>query len=173
MRPFHLRPFVPAPGGLSLAGHITRTADGLRALYRLEGAVAVEIPPLSPAPARRDELWRDTCLELFFAVPGEPGYVEVNVSPSGDWAAYAFTGYRKDMAPLPGVRVQAEPPRRAAGGALELAFTLETEAPLPPLLEGAACAVLAHPDGTRSYWAVTHPGERPDFHQRSAFLLRV
>ncbi len=34
-------------------------------------------------------------------------------------------------------------------------------------------AVIEAADGTLSYWALTHPGERPDFHQRAAFTLRL
>ena len=50
--------------------------------------------PAAAAPSRADDLWRSTCFELFLRRPGAEGYFEFNFSPSGQWAAYAFDGYR-------------------------------------------------------------------------------
>ena len=50
--------------------------------------------PDAAEPVRADELWRTTCFELFLRRPGSEGYLEFNFSPSGQWAAYAFDGYR-------------------------------------------------------------------------------
>ena len=52
------------------------------------------LAPRSEPPAAQDFLWKRTCGELFLGVPGDPSYLEFNFSPSGDWAAYAFDGYR-------------------------------------------------------------------------------
>ena len=32
-------------------------------------------------------------------------------------------------------------------------------------------AVIEETDGRLSYWALAHPGERPDFHHRDSFVL--
>src|SRR4051794_37802033 len=99
------------------------TPGGLRLRYLIEGDLPrIALPP-RPAPARPDELWRRTCVEAFVHNPEAPAYLELNVAPSTEWAAYRFTAYRDGMtvAELP------EPPRievAIAEGALELAVDL-------------------------------------------------
>jgi hypothetical protein len=138
---------------------VARTGSGLRAHYRIEGDLdRVRIPP--PAPARRaDGLWRHTCCELFVARKGSGAYQEFNFSPSGEWAAYAFDGYRKlarnlDVVPL--IRNFLD---------VELA-----EAEQGPI---GVTAVIEDTDGNLSYWALRHPAGRPDFHHRDGFALEL
>ncbi|MDB6009361.1 MAG: hypothetical protein JWL65_1611, partial [Gammaproteobacteria bacterium] len=42
--------------------------------------------PFSQSPGRADGLWKHTCFEAFIAIPGMPGYYELNFSPSQEWA---------------------------------------------------------------------------------------
>lgn len=55
--------------------------------------------PAPVAPGRADGLWHHTCFELFLR-NDEGGYLEFNFSPSGQWAAYQFDGYRSGMREL-------------------------------------------------------------------------
>ena len=48
-------------------------------------------------PARADKLWRSTCFEAFLKSDGMEAYREWNFAPSGNWAAYDFSGYREGM----------------------------------------------------------------------------
>jgi hypothetical protein len=125
-------------------------------------------------PDRQDGLWRRTCAELFFGVPGQSGYHEWNLSPSGHWNLYRFDGYRA------GGRVEAAingaaPRVIRAGGAL----TLRAGLSLRPLgltvlpLEVGISAVVEATDGSLSHWALAHPAVRPDFHDRRGFVLRL
>src|SRR5262249_9406992 len=51
---------------------------------------------------REDELWRTTCLEAFWGVPGESGYWEINLSPAQErWNLYWFDRYREPQPPTP------------------------------------------------------------------------
>ena len=34
-------------------------------------------------------------------------------------------------------------------------------------------AVLEEVDGTKSYWALTHPGDKPDFHHPDCFAAKL
>lgn len=34
-------------------------------------------------------------------------------------------------------------------------------------------AVVEENDGTKSYWALAHPGRRPDFHHAESFVLEL
>lgn len=139
--------------------------DGGRALLRyvIEG----ELEALRlPAPGLRP-LWQHTCCEAFVARPGSAAYHEFNFSPSGDWAAYAFTDYRQGGpvdAPDPGIAVRALP------GMLELTAALDL--PEANLLLGLS-AVIEEADGTTSYWALRHAPGKPDFHHRDAFALEL
>ena len=176
MPPFQLVPFTPDPlvAGLVLWGTVDRAGSTLRATYTLSGdRSALVVPTPGSAPTRRDGLWRATCFELFVAPRGQASYLEVNLAPSGDWNAYSFTSYREAMAPLAGVRflMQRTVPDRDV---LELGFALELGAdyPLAALLDVAVTAVLEHTSGARSYWALMHAGERPDFHLRDSFILQ-
>ena len=40
-------------------------------------------------------------------------------------------------------------------------------------LDVAVSAVIKRRDGAISYWALTHPGTRPDFHRRDGFILEI
>ena len=147
------------------------TGEGLLLRWRLAGNMrAVRLPePQRPGPA--DELWRHTCLEAFISAEGSPGYREFNLSPSGQWAVYDFSAYRQ--------RNEAFRPAAAPTIALHCdEHDLELDALLPRglLTNGGTLglsAVVEETDGTLSYWALSHPSERPDFHRREAFILKL
>lgn len=129
------------------------------------------IPP--PAePSRTDELWRRTCFEAFLRTPPEPTYYEFNFSPSRQWAAYRFTGYRSGMTvahacPAPQIEVR----RDMDGCEVRATVDLDWISTLPgegPWQLGLA-AVIEDRHGRRSYWALAHPPGRPDFHHPVCF----
>lgn len=157
-----------------------RDADGsLHLRYRLEGdAQRWRLPAPVAGAGRADELWRHTCLEVFVAVRGSSEYREFNFSPSGEWAAYAFTGYRAGMTVLT-LRCGPTLHWQRAADQLELAATLPAEA-LPAGASGlrlALSAVIEEQSGTISYWALNHParhpGGQPDFHHPESFVLEL
>ncbi len=156
---------------------ISMTAEGgLRLRYFVDGDVTrIVVPPHAPSgPA--DGLWRHTCFEAFIAGQESAAYCEFNFSPSTQWAVYGFTGYREGMSPL----AHATPPLVAASItadriALEAVISRETLLALPgdSKLRLGLAAVVERTDGGMSHWALTHPGERPDFHDPSGFVLQV
>jgi len=102
-------------GGVALVAHPdtpARAVTGVSCTYvwrspgewRLD--FSVDAPPRAlrlPAPAspeRIDGLWHHTCFELFLRDPRDGAYLEFNFSPSGQWAAYQFDGYRSGMREL-------------------------------------------------------------------------
>lgn len=119
---------------------------------------------------RTDGLWNTTCFELFVKRPGENGYLEFNFSPSGKWAVYSFDRYRAQMR----AQEEAEDPEIRAYGE-NASFQLFAEPWPPSILDGYAMAnltaVIEEADGTKSYWALAHPGEKPDFHHPDGFVL--
>ncbi len=152
----------PRPGVLALAYELTGQPDGLR------------LPPPAP-PGPVDGLWRHTCFEAFVSL-GQGDYLEFNLSPSGRWAAYRFSGYRTDMTPLAEwPRPAMELVRRADGLVLKAELDLSGQ----PSLDTAApwrvglCAVIEDAGGRMGYWALAHPPGKPDFHHPDGFACEV
>jgi hypothetical protein len=156
---------------------ISTTREGdLRLHYFVDGEVSRIVVP-SPATARpADGLWRHTCFEAFIAGQASTAYFEFNFSPSSQWAAYGFTGYREGMAPLEHVR----PPQLTTiitddRIAVEAVLHRETLLGLPgtATLRLGLAAVIERADGGLSHWALAHPSERPDFHDPAGFVLTI
>ena len=101
-----------------------------------------------------------------------PAYSEFNFSPSERWAAYDFTAYREGMAPRPMVRAPVITPRRGRDVLiLEAAIRLTDLPPLP--WRYGLTAVIEEAGGAKSYWAMAHGGERPDFHDPACHAARL
>ena len=178
MEAFHpLRPFAEPFGAASpvtLVAGLARSPDVLRAEFRLGGELDLIDLPRLPIPRegrRRHELWRRTCFECFFAVAGDEGYVEVNLCTDHCWNVYRFSGYRHGMAEASCLEATVEVTTTTSGLTLVAAFPLSDLAPDTSPLQAALSAVLLHRDGEKSYWALTHCADEPDFHQRAAFVV--
>lgn len=122
------------------------------------------------AGSRRDELWRTTCFEAFLRAEGEDAYVEWNFAPSGDWAAYRFSGYREGMAEAevaapPYVRMEDNLTWWTLGATISVPAGIQWQLGLSAVIEEA--------DGTKSYWALAHAAEKPDFHHPDCFTARL
>lgn len=122
---------------------------------------------------RTDGLWRTTCFEVFIRPQGGDGYVEYNLSPSSDWAAYRFDGYRTGMR---NHEVRWEPEvwltptdshRVSVYSELDAAVAVAAGARL------ALSAVIEEIDGTKSYWALAHGPGPPDFHNPACFTATL
>ncbi len=127
------------------------------------------LPPPSATPQRRDGLWQTSCFEMFAAT--DAGYVEYNFAPSGDWAAYHFTGYRRGMALLDVPAPQIELARGGHGLTLEATLTLPRD--VAPDARVGFSAIIADTAGNKAYWALRHPPGQPDFHHDDCFAARL
>jgi len=130
--------------------------------------------PVPVQSQRADRLWERTCFEVFVQPEGEERYWEFNFSPSGEWSAYAFERYRHGMRSLS----LASPPRIAAvKQALDLRVTARVDlgmlADAPWPWRVGLTAVVEDAVGGLSYWALRHPGPKPDFHDAAGFLVRM
>jgi hypothetical protein len=148
------------------------TSGRLTLVFTLDGDFsALPIPEARPS-RRAGGLWQHTCFEAFVMAEEGPGYNELNFSPSKEWQAYAFRGYREgrelEVTMAPEIVVQR------SGDRLELAVELHQEF-LPPgrSLRLGLSAVVEGADGMLSYWALRHPTGRPDFHHTDAFALQL
>lgn len=128
----------------------------------------------NPHPSRKNDLWRTTCFELFAKPFTGTEYWEYNLAPSGDWNAYRFTAYRSKLQPEPqisGIAIVTE----IANGSL---VGLKAVLPLPAALVGQKLAigitcVIEDTAGNMHYFALRHPGAKPDFHDPAGFVLTL
>lgn len=148
------------------------TDGGLHVRYELTGDLARLRIPAPQAPGAADGLWEHSCFEAFIAADGEPGYHEFNFSPSGQWAAYAFSDYRARSAwtisrpPL--IRIIQSPGHLLLEAVIAAADLPPNRAAKPFRL--GLTAVIEANDGSRAYWALHHPEVQPDFHHRAGFI---
>jgi len=170
--PLVAHPRTPGAAVRGVRAAAARTPPGLLALrYRIEADLErLRIPP-PRAPAPGERLWQHLCCEAFVATAeagaGAGHYREFNFSPSGEWAAYAFQGYREGgplAVPDPGISVRRD------GQSLELSASIEVGA---AKLRLGLCVVIEELDGALSYWALRHPAPRPDFHHSDGFALEI
>jgi hypothetical protein len=163
----------------------------LRLRWRVEGAQALVLPPREREARRADGLWRSTCFEVFLRhrlraqhhmtqTEDDTPYVELNLSPSGLWNVYEFSGYRQGMA----LRAMAHAPEvatsvkdhRHGDRSCVLTFDATVERAALPALPCALAltAVLEEHGGVKSYWAIAHPASGPpDFHAAAGFAARL
>lgn len=169
-------PATPMPAVRSLRVSPVLSADGVLHLdYRLSGDLpALHIPPAAAARAV-DGLWRHTCFEAFLLPQDGPGYVELNLSPSGEWAVYAFDAYRLRNDWRAGQGPAIEPVLGADSLRLSARVRLDALPPScrAPRLRLAVSAVVETTGGALSYWALRHPGAEPDFHHPASFVLEL
>jgi hypothetical protein len=167
-------PSTPGRAVHRLEASVSTGAGGtLGVSYRLTGDLGrVRIPELS-ASGFADELWQHTCFELFARREGDEEYRELNFSPSGEWAVYAFERYREGMRRVADARARRIAVSRR-GDTLELDATIDAaRVGMRPPLRVALAAVVEEMDGTLSYWALAHAAGKPDFHHASAFTLEL
>ena len=175
-----LRPFI---------GNEVDAVEGIEyGLWRDGGSIGVEfdlygllghlvLPEQSASVDKRcDELWRHTCFELFVREENneKAGYFECNFSPCGDWNIFSLVSYRKEMVPADVVsapKITTEITKKI--------FSLRAEVDLIGLvsessnIEVGVCCIVENRDGKLGYWALSHPGEAPDFHDSRSFIVRL
>lgn len=165
---FTLRPFTPL--AVDVRANIKFEPGEVRLRFEVGGDLALVRDPLVEGswshPKRADELWRTTCFEAFWGRPGEPGYWELNVAPSGGrWNLYRFDEYRTP-----------QPPR--ASGDFDMTTLRTTDTTLDVRLrayvegpfEASLCAVVRTEAGP-TYFAALHAGDKADFHDRRGFVV--
>jgi hypothetical protein len=143
--------------------------------YEVEHRAGLLLPDKE---GRQDGLWTGTCFELFAREPGAAAYIEFNFAPVAAWAAYRFSGLRTGMTPLivdsPHlVDGRFEDRASEIDSFYEFAATIARTGILAGSLRVGLSAVIEETDGTKSYWALAHPRDAPDFHHPDCFALEL
>ena len=169
LRELHRHPDSPSDSVERIEVEIQSSNATLSLLYRVTGRIHELRIPRTGARCRADELWKHTCFEAFLKQQ-EDDYLEFNFSPSTEWAAYAFDGYRQRMQRVPNIPVPVIG-TEASDDRFELRATLTVEG-MGRLRIGLS-AVVEEIDGNKSYWALAHAPGRPDFHHPDCFALEL
>ena len=146
-------------------------ATWLRVRWKLLGATKLVVPPFA-GKGRADGLWCTTCFEVFLQTPGGEAYTEVNLSPSERWNVYDFTARREGMSERPMPREPECTMRIGSDMAIFDAAIPASGLPPAPWRCGFA-AVIEEQGGVKSYWALGHGRDAPDFHDPACFLQEV
>ncbi|WP_188821042.1 DOMON-like domain-containing protein [Novosphingobium indicum] len=146
-------------------------ASWLRVRWKIMGCGKLVVPAFA-GKGRADELWKTTCFELFLQAPNDAGYIEINLSPSERWNVYDFSGRREGMIERPMPREPDCTIRLGTDMAIFDAAIPATGLPPAPLKAGFT-AVIEEQGGVKSYWAVMHNADAPDFHDPACFLEEV
>jgi len=168
-------PSSPTVTVRAIDASLHRIGPQLELTFRLLGDIRRILIPQSKPASIGSELWRHTCCEVFIAIEGEARYHEFNFAPSSEWAVYEFEGYRHG-APLTEERLAPQIAVHCTKDTLDLTASIRLDLvsdayAVAPLSIGLA-AVVEGRDGF-SYWALRHPREKPDFHDRGGFALRL
>jgi hypothetical protein len=113
---------------------------------------------------------------VFVRAEGTDAYHELNLSPSSEWAAYAFSRYREGT-PLSGegmdpqIAIESRPQR------LDLYALVDLTRLSPDYrsarLRVALAVIIEEESGAYSHWALRHAPGKPDFHHQDAFALAL
>ena len=151
-------PEAPVGAVQSIETRLERVPEGVFATFIATGDIShLRLPPQA-GTVRADNLWQTTCFELFVGFD-DVAYREFNLSPSGAWAAYDFTGYREGMRHAP-----ADILIRAHQDAGRLVLLADIQAEFPPYAPVGMTAVAQEADDIIRYWATSFEPGKPDFH---------
>ncbi|MEA5513165.1 DOMON-like domain-containing protein [Nodularia sp. UHCC 0506] len=173
---FSLQPFPSQESlpNLQITGNIARYSNQLSLCYQLIGDLnQVIIPPLSDTPTRNHALWENTCFEFFIAIKDSAQYWEFNLSPAGHWNVYHFDNYRQGMQEETAFSILPFSIQKQLDNlTLILDVDLGKIVAREQEIEVAITTVIQDRNINITYWALTHPGIKPDFHLRDSFLIR-
>jgi hypothetical protein len=161
-------PDTPCGADITISVLVTRSGDRLSLRYRVEGDTDRLRYPPPAASERADGLWQTTCFEAFIGSATDTSYLELNFSPSTQWASYCLDDYRAGMREaeiIPRIEVASGERRYDLDAALDFPGSGSRHLGLT--------AVIEELDGRKSYWALAHPPGKPDFHQWTCFVLQL
>ncbi len=143
--------------------------------YGVTGKIDDLLMPPVTTPTRGDELWRRLCFEAFVRPSPGDDYYEFNFSPSTQWAAYRFSGYRNGMGVANEITPQIELKYSAEFFELRAYLQMDPARSLPSAgtWRLGLSAVIEATNGEKSYWALAHAPGKPDFHHADGFALQL
>jgi len=169
-------PDSPCSAPIRIEGEAGRSGSRVLLDFRVSGDNRNLLLPDPVAPGFRDGLWQHSCFEAFIRPDQGDFYCELNLSPSGEWAAYAFDSYREGMRPVDPLPALAIAVARS-DSSIELTGQVDLSgvAALPAARSWrlGISAIVEDAYGNKSYWALAHAPGAPDFHHKDCFALEL
>ncbi len=169
----------------SIEVYAQRHDSAIQASFRLKGPLEkLKMPHTTKpkGPEFNQELWKHSCFELFLKSPDSDFYWEWNFAPNLDWGHFSFESYRMPaINPSHSAGIQSFQAITEKSASLEILVQIRPEhSPWLmwalmnrlPLKIGFA-AIVEFQDSTLSYWALKHPGPKPDFHLEESFAFNL
>ena len=177
---YTLAPFNEAAAkNINFLSIIRRENLKINSSFTLTGNIKnILLPPLSPHPERMGGLWESTCFEIFLKNTETDFYLEFNLAPSGNWNCFSFNGYRAGMREYEDLKD------------ISISFSQnETQLKLDATIElndsnyfriedfksqeikASLCAVIENNSFEKSFWAIKHHTNKPDFHLSDNFTI--
>lgn len=120
---------------------------------------------------RQKGLWKSTCFEIFWKEKDEKKYWEFNLSSDLSWNIFSFDEYRQ---PQEREDLNFKAINFSKKSSSPVKFYIEIDLSLSGIsveeIQVGVTAVLEHKTQRKSYWALTHKGEKPDFHIQESFV---
>ena len=117
---------------------------------------------------RMNELWKETCFEIFLSEKNNDDYFEVNLTHQGNWNIYHFDNYRSPQPPEETNQIELS---SLVWDGHCLSGQLKTKIDLREL-DFSATAVIKTKKNETVYLAAHHAGAKPDFHLRNSFIIK-
>lgn len=118
---------------------------------------------------RKEDLWKNTCFEMFLQPIGRSDYYEFNFSLTPAWNLYHFKDYR---APQPPTWSDDFKVRNLSWDGRDLRIEVYSLFEIPSCRVGLTSVVKSNL-GETSFLALAHAGKKPDFHLADSFILNL
>ncbi len=163
------------PAKIQINGDVSRLNNQLKIKFILTGDLAKIIIPLANRSGdRRHNLWEHTCFEFFIRPKNTKKYWEFNLSPSGNWNVFYFLDYRLNIAEEQAFKsLLFEITQKPKSLTVEASVDLNKIEIGDHELDLAVTAVIEDQTEKLSYWALTHPATKADFHHQDSFILSL
>ena len=184
---FKLTPFRPSELADQIKGEITLTGNRLSCRFIISPcseSIKWPAPPNKISSKtesdRHHKLWHHTCFELFLGMPGEPGYIELNIASNGNWQCYQFDEVREGMQVSEMLNLESSE-FTLNGSIANFDFTLAHSFPIDAATQiktGISVVIETQSADNPSskelhYYALAHLGPHPDFHRRDAHIIQL
>jgi len=138
----------------------------LKLNYEIVGQLSKYNFPKKTKQQRADNLWLDTCFELFIADINKKEYWEINISPSTEWNSYHFTKYKKNMKKsylfsTPCIKIKSNENKYK----FSFDSTMQKKI-LKKELQINICVIILDKNKKRNFYSINRRNSSPDFHDR-------
>lgn len=168
---FNLKAFKSEKNGFLLRSAVEISRSSLRVSFNwnpLSSSIYFTTLNNNQVSNRKRELWKKTCFEVFVKDYHSQKYYEFNFNEKGEWNVYVFDSYRNpqelkefEKAELKKINFKL--------GHIEAEFEIDISN-WEKVQLGTTC-VIEHLDERKSYYALIHLAENPDFHHPKSFLI--